>query len=89
MKFHGRISMLLIFGAVLSLNPAFAAQPPFYQGKNITFLINFSAGGPTDIEGRIVARGETKDVVAETGAKDLGGAFQLLIGGDADEDIAA
>ena len=56
MKFHGRISMLLIFGAVLSLNPAFAAQPPFYQGKNITFLINFSAGGPTDIEGRIVAR---------------------------------
>ena len=52
MKFHGRISMLLIFGAVLSLNPAFAAQPPFYQGKNITFLINFSAGGPTDIEGR-------------------------------------
>jgi ABC-2 type transport system ATP-binding protein len=39
--------------------------------------------------GRIVARGETKDVVAETGAKDLGGAFQLLIGGDTGEDIAA
>ena len=39
--------------------------------------------------GRIVARGETKDVVAETGAKDLGGAFQLLIGGDAGEDVAA
>ena len=38
--------------------------------------------------GRIVARGETKDVVAETGAKDLGGAFQLLIGGDTGEDIA-
>jgi len=39
--------------------------------------------------GRIVARGETKDVVAETGAKDLGGAFLLLIGGDAGEDVAA
>ena len=35
---------------------AYAAERPYYQGKNITFLINFSAGGPTDIEGRIVAR---------------------------------
>jgi ABC-2 type transport system ATP-binding protein len=39
--------------------------------------------------GRIVARGTAKDVVAETGAKDLGGAFELLIGSDAEEDIAA
>jgi ABC-2 type transport system ATP-binding protein len=39
--------------------------------------------------GRIVARGTTKDVVAETGAKDLGGAFRLLIGGDTEEDVAA
>jgi tripartite-type tricarboxylate transporter receptor subunit TctC len=33
-----------------------AAERPFYQGKTITFLINYAAGGPTDIEGRIVAR---------------------------------
>jgi tripartite-type tricarboxylate transporter receptor subunit TctC len=33
-----------------------AAERPFYQGKTVTFFINFSAGGPTDIEGRIVAR---------------------------------
>ena len=39
--------------------------------------------------GRIVARGKTKDVVAETGASDLGGAFRLLIGGDTEEDVAA
>jgi ABC-2 type transport system ATP-binding protein len=39
--------------------------------------------------GRIVARGKAKDVVAETGASDLGGAFTLLIGGDTEEDIAA
>jgi ABC-2 type transport system ATP-binding protein len=38
--------------------------------------------------GRIVARGEAKKVVAETGAKDLGGAFKLLIAGDAGEDLA-
>jgi ABC-2 type transport system ATP-binding protein len=39
--------------------------------------------------GKIVARGTTKDVVAETGAKDLGGAFRLLISGDTEEDVAA
>ena len=40
-------------------------------------------------KGRIVARGVAKDVVAETGAGDLGGAFRLLIGGDTEEDVAA
>jgi ABC-2 type transport system ATP-binding protein len=38
--------------------------------------------------GRIVARGVAKEVVAETGAKDLGEAFKLLIAGDAEEDVA-
>ena len=39
--------------------------------------------------GRIVARGEAKAVVAETGAEDLGDAFRRLIGGDAGEDVSA
>lgn len=39
--------------------------------------------------GRIVARGTARDVVAETGAGNLGGAFRLLIGGDTGEDVAA
>jgi ABC-2 type transport system ATP-binding protein len=39
--------------------------------------------------GRIVARGKTKDVVAESGAGNLGGAFELLTGGEAEEDVAA
>jgi ABC-2 type transport system ATP-binding protein len=38
--------------------------------------------------GRIVARGTAKNVVAETGAKNLGGAFRLLIG-EKQEDFAA
>ena len=38
------------------VHPSLAAERPFYQGKNVIFLINFAAGGPTDIEGRIVAR---------------------------------
>jgi ABC-2 type transport system ATP-binding protein len=40
-------------------------------------------------KGRIVARGVAQDVVAETGAGNLGGAFRLLIGGDTEEDITA
>jgi len=39
-------------------------------------------------QGRIVARGVAKAVVAETGAEDLGAAFRLLIRGGAGEDIA-
>ena len=40
-------------------------------------------------KGRVVASGEAKDVVAETGKKDLGEAFRFLIGTDAGEDVAA
>jgi tripartite-type tricarboxylate transporter receptor subunit TctC len=32
------------------------AAEPFYRGKRITLLINFGAGGPTDIEGRVLAK---------------------------------
>ncbi len=42
--------------AMLVTSTAQAAERPYYQGKTVTFFINFSAGGPTDIEGRIVAR---------------------------------
>jgi tripartite-type tricarboxylate transporter receptor subunit TctC len=33
-----------------------AAQQPYYKGKRLTVLINFAAGGPTDIEGRLFAK---------------------------------
>ena len=33
-----------------------AEKTPFYQGKTINFVINFAAGGPTDIESRIFAK---------------------------------
>ena len=35
---------------------AAGAQEPFYKGKRLTLLINFAAGGPTDIEGRLLAK---------------------------------
>ena len=33
-----------------------AEKAAFYQGKTLTFVINFAAGGPTDIEGRVFAK---------------------------------
>lgn len=48
--------ILGIAGWLFLGNPLMAAEAPFYQGKNLVFIINFAAGGPTDIEGRIVAR---------------------------------
>jgi tripartite-type tricarboxylate transporter receptor subunit TctC len=35
---------------------SFSAEKPFYSGKTLTVLINYAAGGPTDVEGRLLAR---------------------------------
>ena len=48
------LSIGLCLGACVAALPARAAD--FYQGKRLTVLINFAAGGPTDIEGRLFAR---------------------------------
>lgn len=39
-----------------------AEKAPFYKGKTLTFIINFAAGGPTDIESRIFARHLSKHI---------------------------
>jgi hypothetical protein len=62
MKAIGRASILFLSGLILFITGAAAAEKAFYQGKNIIFLINFAAGGPTDIEGRIVVRHLAKHV---------------------------
>jgi tripartite-type tricarboxylate transporter receptor subunit TctC len=41
------------------------AQESFYKGKRITMLINFAAGGPTDIEGRLFAKYLVKHIDGE------------------------
>lgn len=50
-----RATLLGMSAGALGL-PAVHAQEPFYKGKRLTLLINFAAGGPTDIEGRLLAR---------------------------------
>ncbi|MGH7835675.1 MAG: hypothetical protein ACREQK_18675 [Candidatus Binatia bacterium] len=55
----GIVGRLLLLAAVVShagLSSLHAADAAFYKGKTVTVLINYAAGGPTDIEGRLVAR---------------------------------
>ncbi|HYA30187.1 MAG TPA: hypothetical protein VEI95_15310 [Acidobacteriota bacterium] len=49
--FCGFSFMLAISSQLLA-----AEKAPFYQGKTLNLVINFGAGGPTDIESRIFAR---------------------------------
>jgi tripartite-type tricarboxylate transporter receptor subunit TctC len=61
--FSARMAMLGICIAALLAGASHArAEEPFYKGKRITLLINFAAGGPTDIEGRLFARYLAKHV---------------------------
>ena len=48
----GALALMCLAGATLA---AYASEP-FYKGKTLTVMINFAPGGPTDIEGRLVAR---------------------------------
>ncbi len=51
-----RVSVLAL-GVVLAGGLSYAAgAAEFYKGKRLTILINYSAGGPTDIEARLFAR---------------------------------
>jgi tripartite-type tricarboxylate transporter receptor subunit TctC len=43
------------FAVAMLATPA-AANDPFYKGKRLSVLINYGAGGPADIEGRLFAR---------------------------------
>src|SRR6266536_794113 len=62
MNFGLREVILSFWGVILLVTPSPSAEKSFYQGKTINFVINFAAGGPTDIEGRIVARHLAKHI---------------------------
>ncbi len=56
----------LAIGAFAAVTLAAAAAPShaqFYQGKRLTVLVNYAAGGPTDIEARVFARHVGKHLV--------------------------
>ncbi|MGE3245169.1 MAG: hypothetical protein AB7F96_04965 [Beijerinckiaceae bacterium] len=45
-----------------AISGAGAQDGAFYKGKTLTFLINFTPGGPTDFEARLVARHVAKHI---------------------------
>jgi tripartite-type tricarboxylate transporter receptor subunit TctC len=42
--------------------PSAHADDPFYKGKRLNLLINFAPGGPSDIEGRLLAKHIAKHI---------------------------
>ncbi len=50
---HGVAALCAVFALGWS---AASADQPFYAGKRLTLLINFAAGGPADVEGRLFAK---------------------------------
>lgn len=61
----GRIAVAIFAIACLCwIGPAHADEP-FYKNKRLTLLINFAAGGPTDIEGRLFAKYITRHIAGD------------------------
>lgn len=54
-----------VAAAVAAVFAAAPAQAQYFKGKTLTMMINFGAGGPTDIEGRIFARFLPKHLAGE------------------------
>jgi hypothetical protein len=44
------------FAILMASVSAAVAEEPYYKGKRLNVIINFAAGGPTDIEGRLFAK---------------------------------
>jgi tripartite-type tricarboxylate transporter receptor subunit TctC len=57
-----------------------AAQQPFYAGKQVTILVNYDAGGPTDFEARLMARHLGKHLAGNPNfvIQNMGGAAGLI-----------
>jgi tripartite-type tricarboxylate transporter receptor subunit TctC len=63
-----RQAVVVAVGAALAAAfgaPGAHAQDAFYKGKHLTLMINFAPGGPTDIEGRLVAKHIAKHIEGE------------------------
>src|SRR5262245_16564037 len=53
---------LIALVAICTAASSATAQEPFYKGKRLTLGINFAAGGPSDIEGRLLAKHIAKHI---------------------------
>ncbi len=57
-----RARLIPIVATAVALGAGAPRAADFYQGKTINFVINFTAGGPTDLEGRLVAKHLAKHI---------------------------
>ena len=64
---------------VVSLLPP-AAADDFYKGKRLTILVNYAAGGPTDLEARVLAQHIGRHIPGQPTViiQDMGGAGGLI-----------
>src|SRR3984893_10486699 len=71
--------VLGLFLVLLGLATAHADEP-YYKGKRLTLVINFAAGGPTDIEGRLFAKYLVKHIAGQPGmiVQNMDGAGGLI-----------
>jgi hypothetical protein len=58
----GRTAVALFAAAAIAFTFPARAGEPFYRGKTLTLLINFAPAGPTDIEGRLLAKHIVKHI---------------------------
>jgi tripartite-type tricarboxylate transporter receptor subunit TctC len=76
------VTKAIVIGAFAAAALVAAPTPSkaqFYQGKRLTILVNYAAGGPTDIEARVLARhiGKHLDGVATVIVQNMDGAAGL------------
>jgi len=73
------LSCLLSWLAIL-LAPSDAGAQGYYTGKQLTVLVNYDAGGPTDIEARVFARHIGRHVAGGPSVivQNMGGAAGLI-----------
>jgi len=57
-----------------------SAEAQLYKGKTVTMIVNYPAGGPTDLEGRIVAHHLPKHIPGSPSivVKNVGGAGGII-----------
>jgi putative tricarboxylic transport membrane protein len=58
-------SRIAVFALILVAASQASAADPYYKGKRLSILINFSAGGPTDVEGRLFAKHIGKHIAGQ------------------------
>jgi tripartite-type tricarboxylate transporter receptor subunit TctC len=60
-------ALILALCYALAGAPQASADEPFYKSKRLSLIINFAAGGPTDIEGRLLAKHLGKHIEGHPG----------------------